>query len=131
MSIPDPQHLAAEVVIDALKERPDLFIAMHYLGLIDATALVAPETTVLTQDALSLDPQADRVMVMADQIEPVAAPVRPLNQVVVDTARWRSKRTRSPQQSRSAFARWVDGEIAYHPNVLGWDDIKGNWPREE
>lgn len=120
----DPTQLAAEVVLDGLREKPELFVAMHYLGLIDGNALQLPSLE-------QIDPQADRLIVLMDQLEPVHPAPRPLNKVVYDASVWQQNRTRTPRQSSSSFAAWVDGKIAYHPNVLGWPaDDPRNWPRQ-
>jgi hypothetical protein len=126
MSDPTPEELAIEVVMHAMQQMPDAFVAMHFLGVLDGAGLRPPDRE---------RPEVEPVLVIMDQLHPQLDASntwnrRPLRDVIPDPHAW-PKTRRSGDESRALFSKWVNGEIPYHPSVLNWPDEARNWPRED
>jgi hypothetical protein len=123
---PTPEELADELILDAMKRDPALFVALHYRGILDGAGLRPPGIE---------NSEVEPVLVIMDQLHPQLDASntwnrRPLRDVIPDPHAW-PRTKRSGDESRALFAAWVNGTIPYHPEVLGWPDEKRNWPREE
>jgi hypothetical protein len=126
---------AMQVVERALSEQVDLMVALHYLG------MMAPDALAPLKEIAAAAPIVERM---------AAIPAAPIGrQEIIAQQRQRREQIRARRAATSdvqppgdvlapplvygavshrvggtgsLFARWVDGEIAWSPAVMGWDE---------
>jgi hypothetical protein len=121
----EPRDLAYTIVQDALERDLPLFVALAYLGLIDAdrlrSAFKASESDAdPIQAILARGTAPDPVYRQhGDWHEPRKRPMR----VQVDDARWQARNTRHIDvgQARTLFARWMENDQSISmEQAVGW-----------
>jgi hypothetical protein len=93
----DPRDMARSVVLDGLRRDTPLFVALQYLGLVDSDALHAAFPGELVEPAPESAAHADRFVMVSAEHEPSYL---------------------ERQLTRSAFARWMEGEGPWDPEFV-------------
>jgi hypothetical protein len=120
------QEQALETIREAMTRDPAPFIALQFLGMLVPDAL-APLRDGAEDDIIG------RILSVPPAPEPVywrreagggrrpGARKRP-QVIAVGGPVGKVREVRRPHRDRSLFSRWMEGEIAWSPAVMGWTD---------
>ncbi len=122
-----PRDHALRAVQEGLDRDPAMFVALAYLG------MLVPDALAPLREGGGQDDIIGRILSVPPAPEPayarvrVARPAQPRpaqrvrQQSLMGDGRVSRSKARQTRE-RSLFAQWMEGEVAWSPAVMGWDD---------